>query len=238
MVRLKASGWLSNVFADATHGAEAAMTRSLDDMISDIHSHRKDKTNDDTIFNLSVKEYIASKNSVVLCSIGVHPWHIDDASGKELDILESIALNNNIVAIGETGIDLIKSSIPLYRQLLVFKRHIDISEKARKPLIIHNVKAHDIIIGLQKEVKPQMPWIIHGFRNKPSVAKMLTDAGMYLSFGEHFNADTIKSTPTDRILVETDESDLTITEIIDLLTAASGINIKEIAQQNAKTLFR
>ena len=206
-------------------------------MILDIHSHNK-IAGKHKIVNLSPENYIAIDKPNQFYSIGVHPWNIDHDADKMLDILVSVAHHENIIAIGETGIDLVKSSAPLFRQLIVFKRHIELSELLQKPLIIHNVKAHDIIIGLRKDLKPSMPWIIHGFRNKPSVAKMLIDAGLYLSFGEKFNIDSLQITPNERILAETDESGSSIDEIIAKLTDASKKNIRELVIQNAKLIFQ
>ena len=206
-------------------------------MILDIHSHNK-IAGKHKIVNLSPENYIAIDKPNQFYSIGVHPWNINHDADKMLDILVSVAHHENIIAIGETGIDLAKSSAPLFRQLIVFKRHIELSELLQKPLIIHNVKAHDIIIGLRKDLKPSMPWIIHGFRNKPSVAKMLIDAGLYLSFGEKFNIDSLQITPNERILAETDESESSIDEIIAKLTDASKKNIRELVIQNAKLIFQ
>ena len=206
-------------------------------MILDIHSHNRN-TGKHKIINLSPEHYDTIGKPDQFYSVGVHPWDINDDTNKMLDLLCSIAHHNNIIAIGETGIDLAKSSAPLFRQMIVFKRHIELSEQLQKPLIIHNVKAHDLIVGLRKEIKPSMPWIIHGFRNKPSVAKMLTDAGLYLSFGEKFNIDSLLSTPNDRILTETDEAESSIDEIIAKLTAESKKNIRELVIQNAKSIFQ
>ncbi len=99
------------------------------------------------------------------------------------------------------------------------------------------MKAHDIILGLHKEIQPRQPWIIHGFRAKPGVAKMLTDKGIYLSFGEKFNTDSIRVTPPELICAETDESTLPIETIISSLSAASPQPLLPIITDNHARLF-
>lgn len=165
-------------------------------------------------------------------SIGVHPWKTGkDISPDEWKEFDRIAESDAIVAIGECGIDKLKGG-PLYRQMIVFKHQVELSEKIGKPLIIHDVKSHDIIVGLKRDLKPVQNWVVHGFRGKPSLAKMMTDAGIFLSFGEKFNADSLLSMPEGMILAETDESSLSIQEIISYLSKAAGYDLTEVIAVN------
>lgn len=165
-------------------------------------------------------------------SVGVHPWLTAQPIADEIwGELEKLCALPEVVAIGECGIDKLKGG-PLFRQINVFKRHIDLSEKLGKPLVIHDVKAHDVIVGLKNDLKPTQNWVIHGFRAKPSVAKMMTDAGIYLSFGEKFNPETPKAVPFNFILAETDESDWSIQEVIANLSLNLGRDITETIAVN------
>lgn len=168
-------------------------------------------------------------------SIGIHPWHtMEEISEQQWRALEEIASLPEIVAIGETGIDLTPRGGPLFRQLLVFKRHIEISEQLGKPLIVHDVKAHDIIVGTRRDMKPARPWAIHGFRGKKGVADMLVRAGCYLSFGPNFNPESLRSVPQERILAETDDSDVAIEEVVNNLSQAYGKELTDIIAENTR----
>ena len=165
-------------------------------------------------------------------SLGIHPWDTSrEPSPEEWQLFERLASLPCVKAVGECGIDKLKGA-PLFRQMIIFKKQIDISEKLGKPLIIHDVKAHDIIVGLKRDLNPTQKWLVHGFRNKPSVAKMLTDAGIFLSFGEIFNDESLKCVPRDMILAETDESRLSIEEIISRLSLAYGTDLLDTILQN------
>lgn len=139
-------------------------------------------------------------------SIGIHPWDTLAMPPEEtFSRLESIAQSPNVVAIGECGVDTLKGG-SMYVQLPTFRRQVEISERLGKPLVIHEVKGADIILGLHRDLKPTQPWIIHGFRGKPALAKQLAAKGIYLSFGKHYNEASWDATPPHLRLRETDES--------------------------------
>lgn len=168
-------------------------------------------------------------------STGVHPWDtLAEISDQEWNEFETLAVKTEIVAIGECGVDLTPKGGPLYRQLLVFKRQVEISERLCKPMIIHDVKGHDILVGARRDLNPKQNWAIHGFRRKPEVATMLLRAGCYISFGPEFNPDTLQSMPEDRILAETDESPVTISEVIDRLSETRGKDMTQIIAKNTR----
>ncbi|MBD5357930.1 MAG: hypothetical protein HDR88_13130 [Bacteroides sp.] len=196
--------------------------------ILDIHTHHAVPQPEGIV---CVSPEVFSPVDNQLYSVGIHPWHIADATDEIWEKLEIALENPQVVALGECGIDIPKGG-PLFRQMQVFKRHIDLSEKIGKPLIIHSVKGQEIIIGLKKEFNPVQPWLIHGFRGKPTIAKMYLDAGIYLSFGELFNPDSLKSLPSEFIFAETDESTLTIEEIIARMSMARDTDMTETIATN------
>ncbi len=168
-----------------------------------------------------------------LYSCGIHPW---DSAGEIPDsvweALATAARHPQVKAIGECGLDLVKGGA-LFRQMQVMKRQIELSESVGKPLVIHCVQAHDIIIGMKRDMNPSQPWLVHGFRGKPTVARMLTDAGIWLSFGQHFNHASVQETPTEMLLAETDESAMPISEIITSLSVIKGHDLTDEIRCNA-----
>lgn len=167
-------------------------------------------------------------------SVGIHPWDtVADAIESRFPLLETLASQPGVVAIGEAGIDLNVGG-PLFRQLQIFRNHVELSEELQKPLIIHNVKGHDIIIGAHRDLHPAQKWAIHGFRQKPEVAQMFLRAGFYLSFGAVFNPETLAAMPADRILAETDDSELSIHEVIKRLSEVRGEDMLPLIKENTR----
>lgn len=204
-------------------------------MILDIHTHRLPPYPEGVI---SLRTFDSPLAEGQLYSAGIHPW--DTTDGPSVDALarlEKLAENSQIVMIGECGVDPAKGG-PMFRQLQILKAQIDLSERLKKPLILHCVKSADVIMGLKRDLNPSQPWIIHGFRGKPQQARQLTDKGIYLSFGEKFNSDTVMAMPEDMILAETDESILSITEIIGSLSQAANRDLTPQIAANTKRFLQ
>ena len=153
------------------------------------------------------------------------------------ELLERAAAHPSVAAIGETGVDRLRGA-GIDTQTDVFRRHIALSESLRKPLILHVVKALDIILAVKKECRPAMPWIWHGFRGNATMAKQLADNGILLSLGSHFNTDAAASIPADKLLVETDESTADINETAARIAACRHISLPEVIALASENLQR
>lgn len=195
----------------------------------DIHTHHS-APQPQGVVAVSFRNFNPIENQFY--SVGIHPWESSAPMSKEdWEEFERIASLPCVVAIGECGIDKLKGG-PLFKQLIVMNKQIELSEKLMKPLIIHDVKAHDVIVGLKRDLNPIQKWVIHGFRAKPTVAKMMTDAGIFISFGEKFNPETPLTVPENFLLAETDDSPLTIQEIISNLSANMGRDVTSLITAN------
>ncbi|MDD3877400.1 MAG: TatD family hydrolase [Bacteroidales bacterium] len=182
----------------------------------DIHTHNPNQIQDDTIsvFNC----YAADSNCVntsLLCSIGLHPWYIDENYENDLKAIFNFATHDNVVAIGETGLDkLIKVNYELQRK--IFISHAQLAADISKPLIIHAVRSIHEILFLRKHFKSSPPWIIHGFRGNLKSMSELLNNGFILSFGVALLnnkiqlEDVFKSCPLDSLFLETDNSNVSI----------------------------
>lgn len=198
-------------------------------MYVDIHTHRLAVPNSLAIHNLKFDEAAQILGNIMntYFSIGIHPWEVHTYSPTDLDELRSYCTHECVVAVGECGLDK-HSKAPLEIQTIFFKEQIHISEQLGKPLIIHCVGHFNELIRIKKETKPGQPWIIHGFRGKPDMAKQLLRAGCYLSYGEHFNIESVKITPLNRLMIETDESKLDIAEMYQAICMVKQINQSEL----------
>ncbi len=196
-------------------------------MITDCHSHSLRKN---AIVSVTPHEELHSGYSY---STGIHPWE----SEKDFDMqyLEIIITDPHILAVGETGLDKLRGA-QLKHQIPLFEKHIELSERHCKPLIIHCVKAYQQLIEIKKHMSPQQPWIIHGFRQNPQVAEMLLGNGIYLSIGEHFNEESVKIIPADRLLIETDMSRLNIESIASMVARTRETDFQQILDTCASNI--
>lgn len=164
-------------------------------------------------------------------SVGIHPWYIYNVE-EQLAELKRQAMLPGVVAIGETGLDKLAEA-PLERQQEVFKASAAFAENLGIFLIIHCVKAWDELIALKKELKPRMPWIIHGFRGNATLAKQLIRQGFYLSFGERFNPEAVREAWPGRLFAETDDRETDIRTVYRDLSASLDLRLEQFAAQIA-----
>lgn len=172
------------------------------------------------------------------CSVGVHPWRIIDDGHEQLQKVAEAASRPTVVAIGECGLDTLKSPAPIETQIKILLRHIEISEALHKPLILHIVKSHHLLLKIAKETPHTQAWIVHGFRGGAAQARQLTAAGLYLSFGARFSAAAVEEAPADRIFIESDESPLPLEDIYAAVAQAKGLATQDIIRRTALNAAR
>ena len=168
-------------------------------------------------------------------AVGYHPWNASDFNEQRLEEEASLP---STVAIGETGLDALRGPSAQVQEA-AFRRHVELSERLGKPLIVHCVRAFDRLFAIKKEMCPLQPWIIHGFSRKPELARQLLDAGCYLSLGPHFNPATAAVIPADRLLIETDDDPTaTIDSVAQAVAQARATTPKEILHLTSSTLHK
>ena len=181
----------------------------------------------------------------VAYTYGIHPWFLNEGNEKLLlAAFESYINNPNVIAVGEAGFDKLRgSSLEIQRR--VFEKQIAISEEVGKPVVIHCVKAWEELLAAQKKLKPEMPWLIHGFRGNVELAGQLISKGMFLSFWFDFvlrpeSAGLLRALPENRVFLETDGADIDIRDIYNKVSNDKDITVEELKRiilSNYKEFF-
>lgn len=213
-----------------------------------IHTHHQPQHPDDVaILNSLVpaldagsqgQQAVSGAGTVGIQSVGIHPLYIYNVR-EQIAKIEKLALGPNVVAIGECGLDKLAET-PMEIQRFVFKSLTLLAEKLRIPVIIHCVKAWAELIEIMKEVKPSVPWIIHGFRGNGILAGQLLRQGFYLSFGIYYNPDAVRAASPDRLLAETDDRQTDIREVYDHLAGTLSLPPEQMAfqiEKNVQSVF-
>lgn len=169
-------------------------------------------------------------------SIGIHPWFINKENiDKELLIIEKKLQHKNCYAVGECGLDKITET-DFELQKTVFIKQVLLSEKYKKPLIIHCVKSYQEIMQLKNTLKPIQIWILHGFHKNLQVAQSLLKNDVILSFGAAIInnkklQEVITGIPINNILLETDNAKIEIKEIYQKVANLKNIEVLELQQK-------
>jgi TatD DNase family protein len=212
-------------------------------MFIDFHTHH-DRQSPDLINlqTLDVTSQLKTENLPDLCSLGLHPWFIQDSSWQAAwSNLEALAELPQVVAIGECGLDR-HIDLPLALQTEVFIKQIELADKLHKPLIIHCVKAFAELIAIREKTKSRIPWIIHGFNKKEAVWQQLLNHNFYFSFGAAILSDrapvvqAIATIADGRFLLETDDRiDITIEQIYDRAAQLRKVPVSTLQNQLLET---
>ncbi len=176
------------------------MGRRLPDNI-DIHTHNP-APDHRAIVCIDPVETTCLPDGIEMMSVGIHPWNAAKADDAVFARMESMLDDPRVVAVGEIGFDRLRGP-ELAVQEAVFTRQLAMSEVRDLPVVLHAVRADDLILR-QRRRSPRAQWIIHSYRGKPSSARPLLEAGIDLSFGPRYNADTFAATPPGRRYRDTD----------------------------------
>ncbi|CAB4641776.1 unannotated protein [freshwater metagenome] len=150
----------------------------------------------------------------VLAAVALHPNEAPVVEDLEADlaIIEALAAQPRVRAIGETGLDYFRTPPELRaRQQESFKWHIDLAKRTKKALVIHDRDSHDDVLSVLLEVGAPEKTVFHCFSGDVEMAKKCIERGYILSFAGTVtfkNAPALREalaiTPIDQILVETD----------------------------------
>lgn len=179
-------------------------------------------------------------------SVGLHPWQLKDSDwNRKLQTLETFGNHPELLAIGEAGIDkAINVDVELQKE--VFKHQVLLSEAWQLPLIIHAVRSSNELIGMNQKLTPGMPWIIHGFNGRETIAQAYLRQGFYLSFGKALIRPnraleaSLQACPDDRLFLETDDANVGIDQVYEAAAQIRGItyeDLREIIYRNFVRLF-
>jgi TatD DNase family protein len=151
---------------------------------------------------------------VVFASAGIHPNHITQATATAWDDVVSLAVNEPVVGIGETGLDRHWNDTPFPQQEDYFARHLALSRQTRKPVIIHCREAEADVLRMLRDdfdKNGRVHGVMHSFVGDAEMAAACLEMGLYLSFAgmlTYKNATALREVaakqPLDRLLVETD----------------------------------
>ena len=199
----------------------------------------------------------------VLAAVALHPNEAPIVENLEADwaIIEKLAHEPRVRAIGETGLDYFRTPPELQkRQQESFKWHIDLAKRTKKALVIHDRDSHEDVLSVLLEVGAPEKTVFHCFSGDVEMARTCIDRGYILSFAGTLtfkNApslrEAVKFVPYDQLLVETDSPFLApaphrgalntpaqIANIVRAMAVERDEDVAELAtalSQNAERIF-
>jgi TatD DNase family protein len=150
----------------------------------------------------------------VVAAVALHPNEapvVEDLE-KDLKVIDELAANPRVRAIGETGLDFFRTPENLRdRQKYSFARHIKMAKDHKKALVIHDRDSHRAVLDLLIQEGAPENTIFHCFSGDAQMAKECIASNYILSFAGTVtfkNAPQLREAaalvPVEQLLVETD----------------------------------
>ncbi len=189
---------------------------------------------------------------------GIHP-HEAALGDQALDLVHDMA--EDVVAIGECGLDYFRNAVPRDMQEHMMRAQIEIALEHNLPVIFHVRDAWDDFFRITQDYA-QLRGVIHSFTGHGSEVQRALQHQGELYFGlngimtftkDDGQLEAARSMPMDRILLETDCPFLApapyrgkrnepayLPAVVDVLATLRGVSTEEIARTttaNAHELF-
>jgi TatD DNase family protein len=206
---------------------------------------------------------LAANYPEVSTTAGIHPNHITKEAANAWDQVAALVGDPRVVGVGETGLDRHWHDTPFPQQQDYFARHLELSRRHRKPVVIHCREAEaDVLAMLRAEFAKHGPirGVMHSFVGSAETATACLAMGLHISFAgmlTYKNAATVREVatkvPLDRVLAETDSPYLSpvplrgkrnepanVVHTAACLAGLHGISVDTLAElttRNARALF-
>lgn len=237
----------------------------FDDDREKVLQRAKDHNISDIVIPGTEKKYwerinqLCTKHSQLHACYGLHPYWIKSHDKQDVTALDNYISHNPAIALGECGLDFRAEQADKKTQLFFFEAQLAIAENCQLPVVIHSVRATEIVIQTIKKYK-NIKGMIHSYSGSAEQALQLIDLNFHISLGGSVTYDnakkiraTAKSIPLTSLLIETDSPDQAdqknfgkrnepayLINTVNTIAELRQVSAEVIAEQttiNAKKLF-
>lgn len=200
---------------------------------------------------------IADDNDGVYAALGIDPHQAGTAEAERIGELRELLAHPKAVAVGETGLDNVRSDATPAQQLQLLDAHLELADELGLPVVIHNREADSETARALESFGGTV--VLHCF-SSPKLVPVAVERGYFLSFAGNATYRTASAlreaaaqVPRDRIVVETDSPYLApqplrgkpnepanVTHTVHALAGARGESVEQLAaatHANAATAF-
>lgn len=192
-------------------------------------------------------------------ALGIHPQVVPELGADELAEVTAEAIARAVTeagacAVGECGLDGATGARELQEELL--RAHVRAARLARRPVVIHILRAHDAAPRILREERVhEVGGVMHSYSGGADLVPVYRDLGLHFSFAgpvTYPNArkplEAARAVPDELLLAETDAPDQTsrggrsepafVADVVAALAAARGISPEAMAALTTKNACR
>lgn len=144
---------------------------------------------------------------------GVHPHNASGFDANSGDSLTGLLSQEQVVAVGECGLDFYRDFSPRDAQRHAFREQLEIAADTQLPVFLHQRDAHDEFVELLRPVRSRLcGGVAHCFTGTAKMARDYLDLDLYIGVtgwlcDERRGGDlldAVRHLPLDRVMIETD----------------------------------
>jgi TatD DNase family protein len=150
---------------------------------------------------------------LLFATAGVHPHRASDYTAETDQRLRNLTLQQEVVAVGETGLDYFRDFSPRDVQRDVFRQQLAIGKDTGLPLFLHMRDAHEDFHAILSETRDRLTDIVvHCFTGSQQELHDYLDLDCHIGItgwicderrGTHMKG-FLQDIPADRLMIETD----------------------------------
>jgi TatD DNase family protein len=192
--------------------------------------------------------------------LGLHPTSVKENYCEELNFIKEQLSSNQVIAVGEIGIDLYWDKTFLKEQQVVFRKQLNWAKERALPVVIHARDSFDEIFEvMDQEYTPDLKGVFHSFTGNRDHVKKILSYGFYLGINgivtfKNSGLDrVVEEIPLEKLLIETDAPFLAptpyrgkrnessyVAKVAEKIADIKQVDMEELANistQNALSLF-
>jgi TatD DNase family protein len=149
----------------------------------------------------------------LFATAGVHPHHATELSSTVVTELGELALEPEVVAVGECGLDYYRNYSPHAAQQAAFHRQLELATRCGKPVFLHQRDAHEDFLAILREHGPAIAGgVAHCFTGGAAELESYLELGLMIGItgwicderrGGHL-LELVRRIPAGRLILETD----------------------------------
>lgn len=157
---------------------------------------------------------LSAKHDNVYAALGYFYSVADEITDEDIRLLDRQLENDNVVAVGEIGLDYYHTKDNMDKQKELFEKMLDLAKKHSLPVIVHSRKSMQDSFDILK--KHDVVGSMHCYQGSAEMARQFIKLGFYIGIGGPITYSNNKKTKNvvneidiNRLLVETDSPYLT-----------------------------
>ena len=149
----------------------------------------------------------------LFATAGMHPHHASDFDDDARERFRELAMADEMVAVGECGLDHFRNFSPPADQERAFVAQLELACELRMPAFLHQRDAHDDFVAIVREFRDELPVAVaHCFTGGRQQARDYLDLDLHIGItgwlcDERRGAelrDAVQYIPAGRLMIETD----------------------------------